>query len=419
MELYLFNVGFGECCLLKENNENLLVDFGSDSGSKQTIIANTTREIQQLCEEQPLSVLLTHFHDDHINGLTTYLNTKSQPPANLPFKFQTFYIPDVFAQSYSNAGIGYIHLLLLKDIFDAIIIHKKPIISLYELLKAFANNKSHIKFLKRGDTFSLSDTKFDVLWPCFECIKIHKKTVNRTINTLSQLGFIKAPSQQNQKALAAEDNDNSIAIIDEFADQLSSAFLKLYQAEAVDQETMTLLEVAYEKLADKCTTITLSSQTVTASYLKSVGNSLVNEANKLSIVFQDAGTHDSSKLLMTGDITKTELEKLVRKDKALRSTMPQIKEKYKLIKAPHHGTQSHFIPNLPKCDIITASNGSTSHAKWGKIAFEYGTLYVSNRHCKMLCINPRCELVDLAKQGKAIQCSNCPKITQPYYLVHL
>lgn len=418
MEFYLFNVGFGECCLLKQNDENLLVDFGSDSGDKQRLIARTTTKIQELCEKQPLSVLLTHFHNDHINGLTTYLNTISQTPANVPFLFQIFYIPDIFAQSYSNAGISYIHLFLLKDIMDAIIIHKKPVISLYELLKAFVNNKSHIEFLKRGDTFRLSDIEFDVLWPCFECIKIHKKTINRTINTLSQLNFISVPTQPGYDTVS-EDGTVSLGIVDEFAQQLSDAFLRLQRNGTVSQITMGKLEKTFKKIEKQCTITLVSNQTVTVSYLRSLGNSLLNEANKLSIVFQDTGTPNFSTLLMTGDIPKTELRKLVTNDKAMRSTLPQIKKEYKLIKAPHHGTQSHFISILPKCDIITASNGSTSHVKWGKIAFEYGALYVSNRHIKMLCTNPRCELVELAKQGKAKQCRGCPNTKHSYYLVQL
>lgn len=418
MELYLFNVGFGECCLLKQNNDNLLVDFGSDSGDKQRLIAQTTSKIQQLCGEQPLSVLLTHFHNDHINGLTTYLNTISQTPANVPFMFQTFYIPDIFAQNYSNAGIGYIHLFLLKDIFDAIIIRKKPVISLYELLKAFVNNKSHIEFLKRGDTFKLSDIDFDVLWPCFECITIHKKTINRTINTLAQLNFISVPTRLGYDTVSG-DGTISLGIVDEFAQQLSDAFLRLRGNGTVSQTTMDQLEKTFKEIENQCTITLVPNQTVTASYLRSLGNSLVNEANKLSIVFQDTGTPQFSKLLMTGDIPKTELRKLVTKDKAICSTLPQIKEQYKLIKAPHHGTQSHFISIFPKCEIITASNGSTSHAKWGKIAFEYGALYASNRHIKMLCTNPRCELVELARQGKGVQCSDCPKTIRPYYFVHL
>lgn len=417
MDIFIFNVQFGECCLLKEGNENLLVDFGSDSPDKSIVLSTVTVQIQNLCKDQPLSVVLTHFHEDHINGLTTYLNDQSSSPANIPFRFQTFYIPDIFAQNTSNATINFIHLLLLKDIFDAIIVRKKPVISLYELLVAFVNSKSHIAFLKRGDTFRLSNTQFEVLWPCFDCMKISGKTVKRTITTLSKLGFIKTPTGQEQISLFVDEDKNTIVIdiIDDFAAQLSSAFLMLYQTGTVDEKTMTQLTDTYNDLAKKCAAITLSPQTVTSSDLKSLGNSLVNQGNKLSIVFQDTGTKDFSKLLMTGDITKSELKKLILGK--VPDNMFKIKTQYHLIKAPHHGTKSHFLPDLPTCDIITVSNGSTAHTKWGKIAFEYGALYGSNRHCKILCTNQRCELLGPAPKGN--KCHNCSQMKQLYYQEHL
>ncbi len=178
---------------------------------------------------------------------------------------------------------------------------------------------------------------------------------------------------------------------------------------------MTQLTDTYNDLANKCAAITLSPQMVTSSDLKSLGNSLVNQGNKLSIVFQDTGTKDCSKLLMTGDITRSELKKLILGK--VPDNMAKIKTQYHLIKAPHHGTKSHFLPDLPMCNIITVSNGSTAHTKWGKIAFEYGALYGSNRHCKILCTNQRCKLLGPAPKGN--KCPDCSQMQPPYYQEHL
>ena len=77
----MYNVGFGEATLLKESlddrEENLLVDFGSDTpenciadiGQTTGKNANVTTEIYNDTKGEAVSVLLSHFHMDHIYGI--------------------------------------------------------------------------------------------------------------------------------------------------------------------------------------------------------------------------------------------------------------------------------------------------------------------------------------------------------------
>lgn len=81
MKIKMYNVGFGEAVLLKKaangREENLLVDFGSDTPENciadigQTISKNdnVTTEIYNDTKGEEVSVLLSHFHMDHIYGV--------------------------------------------------------------------------------------------------------------------------------------------------------------------------------------------------------------------------------------------------------------------------------------------------------------------------------------------------------------
>lgn len=127
--------------------------------------------------------------------------------------------------------------------------------------------------------------------------------------------------------------------------------------------------------------------------------SIKYQENRISVVFQDFPRELEANLLMTGDIPKSEIKKIE----------PQIEDvHYKVIKAPHHGTPTYYWKNLPKSDTIMISNGEprSQHRNWGKIAYEYAGFYNSNKKCKIVCTNYRCQMEDLQQRG-AQRCSLC------------
>ena len=123
------------------------------------------------------------------------------------------------------------------------------------------------------------------------------------------------------------------------------------------------------------------------------------QENRISVVFQDFPCELEANLLMTGDIPRPEIKKIE----------SQIKDvHYKVVKAPHHGTPTYYWENLPKSDAIMISNGKpcSQHRKWGKIAYEYAGFYNSNKKCKIICTNYRCQMEDLQQRG-AQRCCPC------------
>ena len=123
------------------------------------------------------------------------------------------------------------------------------------------------------------------------------------------------------------------------------------------------------------------------------------QENRISVVFQDSPRELEANLLMTGDIPRPEIKKIE----------PQIEDvHYKVIKAPHHGTPTYYWKNLPKSDTIMISNGEprSQHRNWGKIAYEYAGFYNSNKKCKIICTNYRCQMEDLQQRG-AQRCNPC------------
>ena len=404
MRLNIFNMGFGDCFLLQEDNKNLLVDFGSDFMNTNQLQAVATN-IVGLCPQQNLSILLTHFHNDHINGL---LQTSLCQQTNV----DTIYIPDIFTQTPSNNSISYVQLSLLSNVFQSIRLKQRPSITLYNLLQTIMKTNSKLLFLKRGDSFLLSETTFEVLWPCFHTLKVNQKVQNRIIKALTTLNF----SQNLNMAITS--NTVSLGIVDELGNLLSAAFQNLASGFEINNPAMNELEEKYEQLSDQCSAIFNSLTKNQINSLTSLAQSMVNEENRISIVFQDETIQKCSKLLMTGDITKTEFKKILQG--TLKSnTALTINQAFKVIKAPHHATRSHFLPILPPCEKIIAANGDTKHPHWGKIYYEYGSFYGNNRNCQMLCTNPRCELRDLAVKGHAHPCKNCSTNTLSSYIINL
>lgn len=64
------NVGFGDCFLIKNCDETLVVDCGTRAkpDSKYPQLKNIANEIACKAKENNYSALITHFHADHISG---------------------------------------------------------------------------------------------------------------------------------------------------------------------------------------------------------------------------------------------------------------------------------------------------------------------------------------------------------------
>lgn len=386
----MYNVGFGDCLLISDGSENLVVDFGSDT---PYLLPRVADSIESQCRNIDTSILLTHFHQDHINGV---IDTKILEKLNI----KNVYLPDIFAMRRINNGLDFLQLEILRDILSSIFIFKKPIkINLYTLLKRIIFTNAKIVFLQRGDTFTLDKRNYQVLWPCFDMLKVKKRTENAIISLLEDLRLIGETKHFN-----SPDTDNSywkfdLGTIDLFIDKLLEVYKNIMFGE-FNEKLLIELEEYYSNMVNSVEHLKEAKSDIVKKAKERIA-SIIAQGNRASIVFHDKSENEKSNILMTGDITPSDFKKILNFN-----TDFVISKEYNTIKAPHHATESHLITTLPKCKSILVSNGEPSrcHKHWGKIAYQYGSLYARNREVKIECVNCRCILIDLIEPQKCDFC---------------
>ena len=420
MEIKMYNVGFGEAVLLKKaangREENLLVDFGSDtpenciadvgsgvhhaaphpSDTPENCIAdvgqtteknvNVTTEIYNDTKDEEVSVLLSHFHMDHICGV---LETDLLDHVCL----KRTYIPNLLLMQSRDNTYSFLQIQILRELFESVYLYKgkRRRFSLYDLLVKLTNNNATLQFVKAGDHFDFAGDSYSVLWPDFGKIKVNKK-VSDSLTKLLRL-------------IDADFNDSgeyTLRFIDEYIDALCDAYSRYEETNGdvrINEEHIKnlqnrIIEYYFPLLINQ-------DKKIMKAIAKSI-ESIKRQENRISVVFQDFPRELEANLLMTGDIPKSEIKKIE----------PQIEDvHYKVIKAPHHGTPTYYWKNLPKSDTIMISNGEprSQHRNWGKIAYEYAGFYNSNKKCKIICTNYRCQVEDLQQCG-AQRCNPCVEI---------
>lgn len=403
--------------LLRDKHENLLVDFGSDSNCNFIGIAH---KIEAACNKIPLSILITHFHEDHINGFLAGA-----------LKVSKVYLPDILQMSQYGGKLTFLQLQVLEDIFRCISLNKKLHITLYDLLLKLCNDKSSIYFLERGSNFTFSQKVYQVLWPSFDNLTIHGRVMHRVLKVLVKLNVLpRSVLGEKESSLDIQQEEFSTNTFPQFEGENAISWINLNEIDyfidallsayslAKNQQWVSLngnlgtLKDKFERLNEYINNLkdTSGRPVLNDSLRKELGElsaSMRKQANKISIVFQDSPNNGASAILMTGDIPPKELNKVVT---AAISSKPEMAHHYTVIKAPHHGTDTYFTPLLPSCDAILISNGAPSkaHCNWGKISYNYGAFYGSHKRCSILCTNRRCELVDLIDVDK---CPNCGENT--------
>ena len=128
MRVNMYNMEFGDCFLICDENENLLVDFGSDNSHCD--ISAVASHIKAINGDKELSCLISHFHEDHISGfLQSSLVAKD------------IYIPDIIAMSKTVGKLSFLQLSILSDIFKWISVNQKGKLSitLYDFLLKIGN----------------------------------------------------------------------------------------------------------------------------------------------------------------------------------------------------------------------------------------------------------------------------------------
>ena len=99
-KLRMYNVEFGDAFLLYGQGENLLVDLGSIQNGFP--FSRVRDSIKDESREKELSLLLTHFHEDHWSGL------HNQTPGHQLPGLKMVYLPDIFRMRVLEIGRAHV-----------------------------------------------------------------------------------------------------------------------------------------------------------------------------------------------------------------------------------------------------------------------------------------------------------------------
>ncbi|MDO4648645.1 MAG: hypothetical protein Q4B26_08330 [Eubacteriales bacterium] len=376
MRIRMYNVGYGDCFCLKDRKKSLLVDFGTNNSRIEGRPRKETfdRIISDLTTIDRKSLLLTHFHLDHLSGLLYMMrNHKSA------CEFASLYLPDVFS------GEGQNHMLSLMMLADTMKDSALPSrqISLFALVEALIKMPIPVKLLRRGVAF---EEKYQTLWPDTGLVQGEAEEIYRIL-------------EENHEPVLKELNQFAETLRQVIADMASG------KQEKKDFPAVSVLEKEFRVLRNKQEFRDLLQE----AYEKKLPLSSLR--NKISIVFQNKQDGELN-MLFTGDVESRYLQMIADN---YDGQIPLF-EHYWCIKVPHHGTQEHyfdFSPYMPENMLI--SNGihfsnSKKQSKELRTSSQYGGLfYINDAH--MYCTNSDC--CDAYRNG--CTCKEWDVISPAYY----
>jgi beta-lactamase superfamily II metal-dependent hydrolase len=343
----MFTVGFGESILLSEKSECLLIDCGYE---RPTYSISAIEK--SLSKFKNKSAMLTHFHEDHINGFIA-MESKGN------IKFDTIYIPDIFTSNHLNITDLEIIRYILERMYCS---SKKNSFTIWELLECLSAKKQSISLLQRNkNAFTSMNRQFDVLWPIPKEV-VSKRLCNKIKETISE---------------------NDLVRVETLSDKIMYGYLQLKSKEKDNYNDDLIGDI--KNLIDK-----LSSDgfcNVNEKLATELIKTIRSDQNRISIVCQ---CDNNKPLLMTGDIPPTIMKHIALDDYS--KSVP-LHNHYYAIKAPHHGTDTYYFNFgcYTTYDNLLISNGKTNHTSRGIISCQYNLL---RRSYSIRCTNydsSRCE----------------------------
>lgn len=359
----MYNAYFGDCFVLEDANidMNLLVDCGIHRCSKIRGGLRHEDYTRQILDDiaskyKELNALITHFHYDHISGLT-YMFHNSYKPLNI----RTAYIPDIWGSSFVVATS------LLEELMVYLRLSRADLpgyvsgtrVGLLDLLGFLCGNVRDIRFLRRGVTFPQEE--YVTLLPDDDVLKRVKKdfeAIDFPIEFRDYYDRITLLSERIAGFVQQNLVEFSVDLGVEYEEQIRS-FAEEFNG------------IVDEAIASTSSSTNGASITRTIKRLNELGN-------EISIVFQNTKS-DQENVIFTGDADKKDIGRIARLN-----DIP-LHDNYKYVKIPHHGTKSHFYdfstnelkPRLERelewCLIPSGAVGGWAR-KFGKISVDYGPI---------------------------------------------
>lgn len=359
-EIKIYECGFGDCFRIANEYKTLYVDFGTLSSSYKK--EEREKKYNQIIEEMPeyKDFLLTHYHQDHYSG-AIYMAEQGE-------KFDNVYIPDIWLM---DSDLKILRLDLARDLF------LNKTYTLYDFLNAIC--KSNVYLVRAGRQIQ---NHFIALWPNNIPVTNHSiEVVEKHIgaDTWRELGERAEEVRKiiyriilfNNRINSNSDNpysENYKDDIQKIREELGS----VYDEDSIE-EIITVIEEEKEKYLK------------IAENVNSVNYPLIDLSkygNSISIVFQNRN-EDMANILFTGDVGKTQVWDKIKNNK---DDKRKLKEKYDVIKVPHHGTSGYYFSFKNLIDeksVLIIPNSLSKLERWGidKRYFQDA----KEKNCKIIC----------------------------------
>lgn len=373
----MHDVLFGEFIEIENDKNILIVDCGCENKkSFKSEKSMTFKEHVENCGiiycliENKKYAMISHFHEDHINGFVYLENCR----------FHKVFVP--YISSYSK-GAFIFKKALLAYLFGGYGIRKSVKSYLYQVelvAKLSAKRISGIVPVGRGDKFEIGEDNHEILWPPkLNSIEIHLTELNSAIIKLN--------------------NDEELSNIIELIDKLFAEYNKYLDIINTDNinnsgsnynsdNIISLLNDFYGLVAaiDVKTIRRIKDE---VKEINKIIKQMNGDINKTSIVDLINGEESKSgkkqSVLLTGDITKDIFENILVDDIS----------SVTILKAPHHGTNitKHYSDKLPDAKYVLISNGKfmrrkivsnyTKYLKSGEICCTHGTSISGTNICEI------------------------------------
>lgn len=255
---------------------------------------------------------------------------------------------------------------------------RKNNFTLLELLKRMVKSRIPFTLLKRGDKFTSYGNTNEVFWPVPKELEIHssgvmlpKFVINKIFDISDKICklFLHCYDLQGNYD---QNIDNDIEDIYKLIETIDEGILYSSDDEYIAlDDGKYILKKDYENYYER---------EDIKNFYRNLVTTMKGKDNQTSIVFQSVKSH----YLFTGDITKRIMNNIV---KDTYSPSMKLNSDYEAVKAPHHGTKSHYIkllfenPSSIKIKKVFISNGTCG--KTGSIH----TLYSQNTNFDLICSN--------------------------------
>ncbi len=365
MNIYMYNMWFGDCYRIEDKKQNLYIDFGMHYLIEKKYKNASYYRYKKIADEindmnGNASFLLSHYHYDHYSGVL-YMREHNYRDS----LFETVYLPDVWTLPDSS---NVVRLILLEELMRKDYVGR---ISLLDFVKFLCTSVNKVVLLKRGDLFC--DNKYEALWPDQSCLS---KRAQMLINTLNE------ESNWHQY----------IGAVDTVVTRL------LYIMNMRITEGTHLSEGIWDEVIRNSVSI-LEEARNSLEMSTAVKRKLNEFGNEVSVVFHNKICGDRN-LLFTGDLDPTRMN-LIDENYDHKVAMHK---KYYYVKIPHHGTEAYYY-DFSKHAVHTymVSNGILETKHDHRISKKYSEVFKESE-CVMCSNSNNCQ-INVQCKFKTCDCS--------------